>query len=422
MKLVTRSQLGWPKSAAPSQATTRGVKVHYEGSHVSKDLLEDHDLCIAEWKAIRKSHLANRAENYSDVAYNYAACPHGFLLEGRGIGRRTGANGSAALNTAHYAILGLVGSSGLTEPTDAMLGAIRDGIELLRKHGAGSEIKGHRDGYATACPGGPLYAWVKDGAPRPKSMAIVPKSRESAATVRAQAAKALKSWPFIPEVERARGLPEGLLLAVGSRETNLRNVVGDQGHGHGVWQQDDRWWPNMPDDFDQDVERQALKAADMLADNHKALGSWPYAIAAYNRGVKGVRDALAAGKSPDSITAGGDYAADVLGRLAHLTDATPAPKPTVDLSKLVAAARKDPSARQGHQTYAAGVRVVERALVAEGVLGKTYASDGSFGSVTVAAYAAWQRRLGYSGRDADGIPGRASLDRLGKKHGFTVGA
>jgi hypothetical protein len=167
MKLVTRAQLGWPASAAPAQAETRGVKVHYEGTAVSKDLLTNHALCIAEWKAIRKSHLANKVENYSDVAYNYAACPHGYLLEGRGIGKRTGANGNQALNQAHYAILALLGSSGLTKPTDAMLGVIRDGIELLRKNGAGDEIKGHRDGYATACPGDELYAWVKKGAPRP---------------------------------------------------------------------------------------------------------------------------------------------------------------------------------------------------------------------------------------------------------------
>ncbi len=95
-------------------------------------------------------------------------------------------------------------------------------------------------------------------------------------------------------------------------------------------------------------------------------------------------------------------------------------RPTVDLSKLVVAAKADPRGRQGHQTYAAGVRLVETALVAEGVLGKTYSSDGSFGSVTVAAYAAWQRRLGYSGHDADGIPGKTSLTKLGAKHGFTV--
>ncbi|MFJ6905616.1 peptidoglycan-binding protein [Streptomyces griseoluteus] len=169
MKLVTREQLGWPASAAPTQLSTKGVKVHYEGTPVSARLLTDHTACIAEWKNIRKSHLANTKENYSDIAYNYGACPHGYLLEGRGIGKRTGANGNQDLNRAHYAIVGLVGSDGLTEPTDEMLGAIRDGIELLRQHGAGNEIKGHRDGYATACPGGPLYAWVTKGAPRPAS-------------------------------------------------------------------------------------------------------------------------------------------------------------------------------------------------------------------------------------------------------------
>ncbi|MEV6473870.1 peptidoglycan-binding protein [Streptomyces sp. NPDC051657] len=169
MKLVTRAQLGWPASAAPSQSSTKGVKVHYEGTAVSTKLLTDHDACLDEWKNIRRSHLANTAENYSDVAYNYAACPHGYLLEGRGLRRRTGANGNQVLNRAHYAIVGMVGSSGLTEPPDAMLSAIRDGIELLREGGAGIEIKGHRDGYATACPGGPLYAWVQDGAPRPAS-------------------------------------------------------------------------------------------------------------------------------------------------------------------------------------------------------------------------------------------------------------
>ncbi|AKN71222.1 N-acetylmuramoyl-L-alanine amidase precursor [Streptomyces sp. PBH53] len=174
MKLVTRAQLGWPASAAPTQTSTRGVKVHYEGTAVSTKLLTDHAACIAEWKDIRESHLANTKENYSDIAYNYGACPHGYLLEGRGIGKRTGANGNQPLNQAHYAIVGLVGSEGLTKPTDAMLGAIRDGIELLRKHGAGNEILGHRDGYATECPGGPLYAWVQKGAPRPGGTAPQP--------------------------------------------------------------------------------------------------------------------------------------------------------------------------------------------------------------------------------------------------------
>ncbi|MEU1863689.1 peptidoglycan-binding protein [Streptomyces gardneri] len=168
MQLVTRTQLGWPRSSAPAQAKTKGVKVHYLGSAVSVGLLKDHSKCLALWKTIRTSHLHNIREHYVDVAYNYAACPHGFLLEGRGIGKRTGANGNQALNVAHYAIVGLLGDEGLTEPTAAMLHAIRDGIEMLQRNGAGPEIKGHRDGHATDCPGEALYAWVQKGAPRPE--------------------------------------------------------------------------------------------------------------------------------------------------------------------------------------------------------------------------------------------------------------
>jgi hypothetical protein len=98
----------------------------------------------------------------------------------------------------------------------------------------------------------------------------------------------------------------------------------------------------------------------------------------------------------------------------------PAAKPKVDLSELVRAAKTDPGAPQGHKTYAAGVKLVEAALRAEGYLAKAYASDGSYGTTTIAAYRKWQRKLGYSGADADGIPGFVSLTKLGNKHGFTV--
>jgi hypothetical protein len=106
----------------------------------------------------------------------------------------------------------------------------------------------------------------------------------------------------------------------------------------------------------------------------------------------------------------------------------PVPKPTtptVDLSNLVAAARRDPGLRQGGTTHAADVRVVEAALKAEGLLSASYASyasDGSFGSTTVAAYRKWQQKCGYTGSAADGIPGKASLEKLGAKRGFKVRA
>lgn len=101
---------------------------------------------------------------------------------------------------------------------------------------------------------------------------------------------------------------------------------------------------------------------------------------------------------------------------------TPPAHPVVDLSNLIAAARTDPGAAQGHTTHPADVRPVEAALKAAGLLAAAYAGDGSFGSKTVTAYAAWQRRCGYTGAAADGIPGRASLARLGAAHNFTVTA
>lgn len=97
----------------------------------------------------------------------------------------------------------------------------------------------------------------------------------------------------------------------------------------------------------------------------------------------------------------------------------PAPsKPVVSLSRLVDAAHRDPGAAQGATTHPADVKPVEAALAKLGHLSYSYAGDGSFGSLTVAAYAAFQRSLGYSGSDADGIPGATSLRALGDRTGL----
>ena len=64
------------------------------------------------------------------------------------------------------------------------------------------------------------------------------------------------------------------------------------------------------------------------------------------------------------------------------------------------------------------VKVVQNALIAAGL--NPGPADGAFGPKTKAAYAAWQRKLGYTGTAADGAPGGASLTALGAKYGFTV--
>lgn len=95
------------------------------------------------------------------------------------------------------------------------------------------------------------------------------------------------------------------------------------------------------------------------------------------------------------------------------------PAGAVSLAGLINAARTDPDRKGQSTTNYAAVILVERALVAEGLLAAAMA-DGHYGTATIDAYARWQRALGYRGKAADGIPGKASLTRLGAKHGFKV--
>lgn len=175
VEFISRKELGWPVSAAPAKTReTRGCKIHYEGTKVPS---MDHSKCKGHWTSIRNSHLANKAEGYSDVAYNLAVCQHGALLEGRGTGFRTGANGNQALNADHDSIVVLVGTEYKTVGA-AVVAGLKEGISRLRAAGAGKEIKGHRDGFATACPGDALYALVKSGKLEPgKATSTPPKPK-----------------------------------------------------------------------------------------------------------------------------------------------------------------------------------------------------------------------------------------------------
>ncbi|GAA3093206.1 peptidoglycan recognition protein family protein [Streptosporangium carneum] len=167
MTVINRRDWGAraPRGAYTTLTRTRGVKIHYTGDHVDPAIVDDHARCVAVVKSIQNHHMDNNG--WIDIGYSMVVCPHRTVFQGRGAGHLPAANG-AGLNSDHYAVLGLVGSSGLTRPPNNLLLGILDAIGYLREHGgAGSEIKGHRDGYGTDCPGDALYAWVKAGAPRP---------------------------------------------------------------------------------------------------------------------------------------------------------------------------------------------------------------------------------------------------------------
>ena len=120
-----------------------------------------------------------------------------------------------------------------------------------------------------------------------------------------------------------------------------------------------------------------------------------------------VGPALAATAQPAAAAAGSGSAAAVV-------------LPAVDMEAVVEAAQWDPAKLDSARTAGAGpsVRLVEAALRDRGLLPATYV-DGHFGTRTLAAYARWQRQLGYTGIGATGLPGTASLKALGVGR-FTV--
>jgi len=61
------------------------------------------------------------------------------------------------------------------------------------------------------------------------------------------------------------------------------------------------------------------------------------------------------------------------------------------------------------------VRAVQKALNA--VMDAKLTTDGVWGPKTHAAYQRWQEHLGFTGADADGVPGLTSLRRLAAKYG-----
>lgn len=141
----------------------------------------------------------------------------------------------------------------------------------------------------------------------------------SSAQLASQYQRAKRDWPFIDEVNAGADLPPYLLYAVGSRETNLRHIVGDYGHGHGVWQLDDRTpgrGPAIARIDGGDVRYAAEYAADMLAALHRRFGTWLGACNAYN-----------SGRPETERTTGKDYGPDVLERRGVLEEMFGPPRP-----------------------------------------------------------------------------------------------
>jgi hypothetical protein len=111
-------------------------------------------------------------QGWSDIAYNFLECPHGYTFEGRGINVINGANGTNSGNRSSHAICCLAGEGNPFSNAEKI--GFRDCVHhISEKAPAPKTCKGHRDHKATACPGDVRYKWVHDGMPVP-NVPVIP--------------------------------------------------------------------------------------------------------------------------------------------------------------------------------------------------------------------------------------------------------
>jgi N-acetylmuramoyl-L-alanine amidase len=157
MKLIRRASWGARHGRGPTNINPAkgGVAIHYLGP--GRFTGGKHSRCAARVRAIEHHHV--KGNGWAAIAYNFLVCEHGFVFEGRGLGRRSAAQGTTAGNDSYYAVCALIGSR--DTPGERLKSGTDAAIRYCRRHGAASRLKGHRDFKSTSCPGGPLYEWLR---------------------------------------------------------------------------------------------------------------------------------------------------------------------------------------------------------------------------------------------------------------------
>ncbi|MFD9190440.1 peptidoglycan-binding protein [Streptomyces phaeochromogenes] len=157
VKIISRATWGakpWNGTpAAVSLSRRTEFFVHYDGGS---------PITRTGYTIMRAIEAVHLGQGWSGVGYNFVVDQAGNAYEGRGWG----------LQGAHcpdHNITGLavqIAVGGDQEPSAKALATARALYEeACKKTGRTLARRGHKDGFATACPGPKLYAWVKAGMP-----------------------------------------------------------------------------------------------------------------------------------------------------------------------------------------------------------------------------------------------------------------
>lgn len=176
MRILSRAQAGLPPRTATTRLTnSTGITVHYNGPAMGL-LNADLGAHLSRVRNIHKFHTVTRG--WLDIAYSFLVCADGTIVEGRGWGFRTAANGTTLGNSRKHAVMVLIG--GNEQPTDAQLQAVLDlSAEHRRRYGTTKLVPHHR-WLSTSCPGPHLTSWLRRGAPAPSQPTPLPIIAEDA--------------------------------------------------------------------------------------------------------------------------------------------------------------------------------------------------------------------------------------------------
>lgn len=160
LNLITRKQWGAKqrRSFAPILPdAVRYLVIHY--SAMNADEQADHRNCAARIRGIQRFHMETR--HWSDIAYNWIVCKHGYIFSGRGWRVRSAATGLANGFSVAVCFLG-DDTKGRDDVTALGRGAIREVLAFVNRNTPHQiRLRGHRDFMKTTCPGDELYAFLQ---------------------------------------------------------------------------------------------------------------------------------------------------------------------------------------------------------------------------------------------------------------------
>lgn len=157
LKVNTREDWACPPTTVENldPAGVQGVAWHYPGGYSYR--YDGHDICL---RTVRSWDQMHRNRGWRMLGYNGLICWHGYFIEGRSrwnhFLNRSAANGSVAANLAHLGFQFMWGPKDGPVP-DHMYRMAGEVTARARAQGAGNRITGHRDHYATECPGDDIY-------------------------------------------------------------------------------------------------------------------------------------------------------------------------------------------------------------------------------------------------------------------------